>query len=248
MSHIRVDTKFLITSYNYYIRKSLQRIRNHITYPSDAPTTRYVFTEVKIQAPVYADSGRSVVLYPAFARNSGRTYGSTMYATVRQEQADRPVNSRGLALDGKPVVWQQVGDEYKNLNIGTIPVMLGSNICHLDIAKTTDKSRVEKGMAQGDPLGYFIVEGKEKVIIGQDYQRMNRITLLSMKDGNPEVRVLSPNPEGGGVLTKIVEAKNTAKRNKALTSEGAEVLELENECMASIRIFKTSDPKIPRAT
>ena len=142
------------------------------------------------------------------------------------------------------MTWTGTG-ETKELLIGTLPVMLGSNLCHWDIAKTTEEERIKLGMARNDPLGYFISEGREKVVIGQDFQRLNRIILgTDKKTGSAEVRTLNPNAEGGHVLTKVIEAKVGNKKRKAeADSDNPESLIINDEFVVAIKLFKSSTPK-----
>jgi DNA-directed RNA polymerase III subunit RPC2 len=71
----------------------------------------------------------------------------------------------------------------RGLEIGALPVMLRSDLCHL-------KGKDEKGLARMgecplDPGGYFVVKGTEKVILVQEQMSKNRI--IVMKDAKKEI-------------------------------------------------------------
>lgn len=53
---------------------------------------------------------------------------------------------------------------YSDVYIGEVPVMVKSKLCYL--GGMTKEELVEKGEDQGDPGGYFIINGSERVLVG----------------------------------------------------------------------------------
>merc|ERR1711871_489266 len=62
---------------------------------------------------------------------------------------------------------------FKKIPLGYIPVMLRSKICNTSIL--TNKALRATGECEYDHGGYFIIDGKEKVIVAQERQIENKI-------------------------------------------------------------------------
>lgn len=69
---------------------------------------------------------------------------------------------------------------FKNIKIGSIPVMLHSKLCALH-NQPTNVLR-ELGECVNDQGGYFVIDGKEKVIVAQERIATNRLFLNKSKD------------------------------------------------------------------
>ena len=82
---------------------------------------------------------------PAVCRRIGTTYEFRVTATVE-------LFNNGELTSTPP-----------NTKIGKIPLMLGSNICPL--SKMTPDELLKNDECPNDPLGYFIIEGSEKVVV-----------------------------------------------------------------------------------
>lgn len=68
----------------------------------------------------------------------------------------------------------------KDFTIGTIPIMLHSNLCYLTNMKPQDMIHI--GECPYDQGGYFIIDGKEKVIVSQERVATNKLFLQSPKE------------------------------------------------------------------
>ena len=64
----------------------------------------------------------------------------------------------------------------KKVNLGKIPIMLHSKLCCLD--KMLPETLTQMGESRYDPGGYFIVEGREKVIICNERRAENQVLIL----------------------------------------------------------------------
>jgi DNA-directed RNA polymerase II subunit RPB2 len=71
---------------------------------------------------------------------------------------------------------------FRNITLGNIPIMLQSKICSLYGMKY-DTLRL-MGECEYDHGGYFIIDGKEKVIIAQERQIENKIYVSKITDTN----------------------------------------------------------------
>ena len=98
-------------------------------------------------------------MYPNDARLRGLTYASNILCNI------------GIVyiIDGesKPIV-----RNYKKRNVGQIPIMVHSNQCILRGLDDINLSTM--GECPYDQGGYFIINGKEKVILSQE-KKVNNI-------------------------------------------------------------------------
>jgi len=105
--------------------------------------------------PVIYDDNNSHYMYPNEARLRNMTYGITIHYDVDVDFI------------------YYIGDEKKtqsmSLNkiyLGRFPIMLQSDLCILN--KMTNEVRFNAGECRNDYGGYFIIDGKEKVVIPQE--------------------------------------------------------------------------------
>ena len=74
-------------------------------------------------------------------------------------------------------------DVFDNKKIGSIPILLHSNLCYLRGLNT--KTLQELGECPYDQGGYFVIDGKEKVIISQERIATNQLFISESSD--PEI-------------------------------------------------------------
>jgi DNA-directed RNA polymerase II subunit RPB2 len=111
------------------------------------------FSDLYIPKPTVTEEDRSLRnLYPGEARQRDLTYDSPIYVTVTTIM--EPGN-------GAPAIVE------KNIRvvIGRIPIMLRSSHCYL--TNMTPQERINSGECEYDSGGYFVVKGKERVLIPQ---------------------------------------------------------------------------------
>jgi len=119
--------------------------------------------------PIIYDDHYSHYMYPNDARLRNMTYGITIHYDVIVDFI------------------YYVGDERKEhqvtlskIYLGRFPIMLQSDLC---ILKTLDKNvRFNMGECRNDFGGYFIIDGKEKVIISQEKFADNMLYIRKYKD------------------------------------------------------------------
>jgi DNA-directed RNA polymerase subunit B" len=103
-----------------------------------------------------ADGSKSVI-YPTEARLRNLTYSAHMYLEM------------ALIKEGEPE------PDLEKVYIGELPVMLKSNICHLNGLNENELD--ERGEDPQDPGGYFIVNGSERAIVTMEEIAPNKIIL-----------------------------------------------------------------------
>ncbi|MEW5315105.1 MAG: hypothetical protein WDW38_006557 [Sanguina aurantia] len=115
------------------------------------------------------DTGRP--LLPNEARLRSLTYACNLYADVVIEYT-----SEGDALGIR---------EFPRVKLGAIPIMLHSSACSL--RGLSDSTLLELGECPHDMGGYFVVQGREKVVVGQERPPTNRLFFKVVND--PRARV-----------------------------------------------------------
>ena len=126
--------------------------------------------EIFLYKPTVVENDKQRVLYPNEARLKDFTYQSDITANVTV----RYITKEGTE---QPSVTTKV---FENMKIGALPIMLHSKLCVLH--DLTPDTRREMGECKWDQGGYFIIDGKEKVIVSQERIATNRIFISRSKD------------------------------------------------------------------
>lgn len=127
---------------------------------------------VEVERPVMPNAPRGHVLYPNEARLRSLTYKSSIYADIYVRFITYDPAS-GLAID-------ETTKTLPRHNIGAIPTMVGSKLCNTSGFSSGDMRDV--GECDQDPGGYFVVSGKEKVIVARERIATNRLFVTPSKD------------------------------------------------------------------
>ena len=128
-------------------------------------------TELSISRPIIYEDGCPKLITPFDARMRNLTYETHLFAEV-------VVCITYMDEDGKRSI--EPPTTFKNVAIGSIPIMLHSDIC---VLKNQGSSILRKlGECPYDTGGYFIIDGKEKVIIAQEKIVTNRLFVSALKD------------------------------------------------------------------
>lgn len=142
-----------------------------------------VFTNLKLLPPRYTQKGIVRPLTLQLAREQGATYGCDML-----------VDFNVLESEDNPVVI----DSRKGICVGNVPLMKGSRHC-VTHNKTREQLRF-LGEDPDDPKGYFIVKGKEKVVLLQEMLSTNKIYIMLIDGDNPVIRMTANTPRGTTVI------------------------------------------------
>lgn len=129
---------------------------------------------IHIDRPVLSvgKDAHDVLLTPNEARMRNLTYQTNIYADVEI-----------LFYEGddvEPVIFDGNENIFKDVYIGSVPIMLHSDACILN-GQNTNVLR-ELNECVNDYGGYFIIDGKEKVIISQERITKNRLFLQYLKN------------------------------------------------------------------
>jgi DNA-directed RNA polymerase II subunit RPB2 len=127
--------------------------------------------KIYLNKPTIVENGQQRLLYPNEARLRDMTYQSEIFADVVVRYITREIGGDGEVTKD---------EKFSNVKIGALPIMLHSSLCVLN-----NQSKAvlrEMGECPYDQGGYFIVNGKEKVIVAQERIATNRIFINSSKD------------------------------------------------------------------
>ena len=124
------------------------------------------FKNFKIYQPqIHENNGAAKLMFPQAARLRSFTYSSSMTVDLHIQYVIR--NGEGLSNT-------QIHNKIiENVHIGKLPIMLRSSICVLSQYKHL--SNRQTGECEYDAGGYFIINGSEKTVLGQERAAENKV-------------------------------------------------------------------------
>ncbi len=171
------------------------------------------------QPQIHENNGASKVMFPQEARQRNFTYASTMTIDVKVKIKIR--NGEDLS---NVQIFNKLLD---GVHIGKLPVMLKSSICVLKQYKHLNHN--ETGECTYDAGGYFIINGSEKTVLGQERAAENRVYCFALPKNTkwsyqaelksvPDNKSISPkqfsimiskkaNEEGYGIFVQLPRVK-----------------------------------------
>jgi len=133
------------------------------------------FENFNIYRPqIHENSGATKIMFPKEARLRNFSYASDMTIDINIEY---------IVRDGENL--ENIKKYYKvlpKIRIGKLPIMLKSKICVLNQYKHVDSSTI--GECKYDTGGYFIINGSEKTILGQERAAENRVYVFNISKNN----------------------------------------------------------------
>ena len=172
--------------------------------------------EVRVDIPTFMDGGgneesRSIrPLLPNEARLRDLTYAVNVYVDV----------SVAIRVDGT-LVTSPSEDPLRPICLGQIPLMLHSRYCALH--GLSAEALKEAGECPYDRGGYFVVDGKEKVIVAQEANVLNRVYVRKGDASRPEIAYLgfmlceSPDDPIPKTMTLYVRSQEAPSRKGVIT-------------------------------
>ena len=177
--HLERLVRHQLESYNnfvgYQIIKTIEMFNPmHVKSENDydEKTGKYslemfiTFENFHIYRPqIYENNGAIKLMFPQEARLRNFTYASAMTIDINIKYIVR----NGENLDNVNTLYKTL----PKIHIGKLPIMLKSNICVLNQYKYIDSKH--SGECKYDAGGYFIINGSEKTVLGQERAAENRI-------------------------------------------------------------------------
>ncbi|MEK6822991.1 MAG: DNA-directed RNA polymerase subunit B'' [Nanoarchaeota archaeon] len=158
-----------IESFNNFVDHELQIIleENKVIEPTIIPPNvdsfKIKLDKIWVTKPEITEAdGSKRPIYPVEARLRKISYAAPVYIEVSAHVND-------------------VQRESFTTQIGSLPIMLKSNVCHL--STMSQDELIEKGEDPADPGGYFIINGTERVIITVEDLASNVCMVTDWKDG-----------------------------------------------------------------
>lgn len=186
--HLERLVRHQLESYNNFVGHQIIKtiemfnpinIRSEQDY--DAGSGKYsleisvTFENFHIYRPqIHENNGATKLMFPQEARLRNFTYASSMTLDI---------NIKYTVRSGEDLA--NVNIFYKNLpkiHIGKLPIMLKSNICVLSQYKYIEN--IYSGECKFDAGGYFIINGSEKTVLGQERAAENKIYCYNVSKNN----------------------------------------------------------------
>jgi DNA-directed RNA polymerase beta subunit len=186
--HLQRLVRHQLESYNnfvgYQINKTIEMFNPvHIASEQDydAKSGKHAleifitFENFHIYRPqIQENNGATKLMFPQEARLRNFTYASAMTVDINIKFVVR--NGEGL---------ENTQTFYKTLpkiHIGKLPIMLKSNICVLTQYKHVEHANT--GECKFDAGGYFIINGSEKTVLGQERAAENKVYCYNVSKNN----------------------------------------------------------------
>jgi len=185
-------SKHHINSYNDFMKKGIPQIfkeKNPIRIIKgldESKTYKYTMEmylggkdgkKIYYGKPVIYDNKNQHFMYPNEARLRNLTYGLTIHYDIDVDFK--------ILLDNDDDSKEKYKTHEETITIekiyfGKFPIMLHSDFCILK--EMSPEVRYNMGECRNDPGGYFIIDGKEKVIVSQEKFANNMLYIKKMKD------------------------------------------------------------------
>jgi len=159
---------------------------------------------------IHENNGATKLMFPQEARLRNFTYSSAMTLDMNIKYLIRT----GENLENLQTLYKTL----PNIHIGKLPIMLKSNICVLTQYKHVEQSMT--GECKFDTGGYFIINGSEKTVLGQERAAENRVYCFNVSKNNtkytwsaeiksvPDFKCISPKQ-----INMMISSKNNGFGN-----------------------------------
>ena len=177
-----------LESYNDFISNQIERTINmfnpvtiHSEHDYSKQHKKYsleievTFTNFNIYRPqIHENNGATKIMFPQEARLRNFTYASTMTVDMNIKYNIRS----GENMDNVRTLHKKL----PKIHIGKIPIMLKSKVCVLSQYKHINHNIT--GECSSDTGGYFIINGSEKTVIGQERAAENKVYCFEVGKAN----------------------------------------------------------------
>ena len=164
------------------------------------------FENFNIYRPqIHENNGAIKLMFPQEARLRNFTYSASTTVDINIKYIVR----NGPNLENTQIFYKSI----PRVHIGKLPIMLKSNICVLNQYKHFDNSQT--GECKFDAGGYFIINGSEKTVLGQERAAENRVYCFNVEKNDtkylwkaeiksvPDFKCISPKQ-----ISMLISSKN----------------------------------------
>jgi DNA-directed RNA polymerase II subunit RPB2 len=159
---------------------------------------------------IHENNGASKLMFPQEARLRNFTYASMMTIDLNVKYIVRTGNN----LENAQTFYKNI----PGIHIGKLPIMLKSSVCVLKQYQHIDENT--SGECKFDAGGYFIINGSEKTVLGQERAAENRVYCFNVSKNNnkwnwlaeiksvPDFKCISPKQ-----INMMITSKNSGFGN-----------------------------------
>ena len=159
---------------------------------------------------IHENNGAIKLMFPQEARLRNFTYASSMTVDINIKYLVRT----GSNLENTQTFYKSL----PGIHIGKLPIMLKSNICVLNQYKHFENTQT--GECKFDAGGYFIINGSEKTVLGQERAAENKVYCFNVSKNNtkytwtaeiksvPDFKCISPKQ-----INMMISSKNNGFGN-----------------------------------
>ena len=164
------------------------------------------FENFNIYRPqIHENNGAIKLMFPQEARLRNFTYSAATTIDINIKYIIR----NGENLENTQILHKTI----PRVHIGKLPIMLKSNICVLNQYKHFDNSQT--GECKYDAGGYFIINGSEKTVLGQERAAENKVYCFNIEKNDtkylwkaeiksvPDFKCISPKQ-----ISMLISSKN----------------------------------------
>ena len=187
-NHLKRLVRHQIESFNDFVNNQLERtiqMFNPVTIASeqdfDKKTKKHkldievTFSDFHLyRAQIHENNGATKLMFPQEARLRNFTYASTMTVDANIKYTIRT----GENLENVQTLHKSI----PGIHIGKLPIMLKSSVCILN--QYSHINHAETGECAYDAGGYFIINGSEKTVLGQERAAENKVYCFNISKGN----------------------------------------------------------------
>ena len=218
--HLTQLVRHQLESYNNFVNSQIQKtidMFNPVQICSendyDKESGKYsleifiTFENFHLYRPqIHENNGASKLMFPQEARLRNFTYASMMTVDLNIKYIVRTGNN----LENSQTFYKIL----PKIHIGKLPIMLKSSVCVLNQYQHIDEN--QSGECKFDAGGYFIINGSEKTVLGQERAAENRVYCFNVSKGNnkwswsaeiksvPDFKCISPKQ-----ISMMITSKNT---------------------------------------
>jgi len=186
--HLKRLVRHQIESYNDFVSNQIQRtieMFNPVVIASEQDFCKkskknslevhVTFDKFNLYRPqIHENNGATKIMFPHDARSRNFTYASTMTIDINIQYLIRT----GENLENVQTFHKSI----PKVHIGKLPIMLKSCICVLN--QYTHINNNVSGECKHDAGGYFIINGSEKTVLGQERAAENRVYCFNTSKNN----------------------------------------------------------------
>jgi DNA-directed RNA polymerase II subunit RPB2 len=158
---------------NYRIKKIIEEELVNIKI-NDTTYFRIFFNNVTIEKPCIVENRKLRKIYPMEAKIRDITYTGSILADINTCYVHQNESGGGHTITEYKC--------YRKKTLARLPIMIGSTKCNL--YDLSEEERIEQGECKYDYGGYFIIRGKERVLVSQERMNYNETYCFESKSGN----------------------------------------------------------------